>query len=306
MRRRWRGGIVVTLCAACAASVAIALAAVFVFLCIFALPVFMDGQGFAVITGFWQPAAGVYGVLPMLQASMCVAGTALILGFPLAMGICCGMNGLAPEGVAQVFRGLVRCLTAVPTVVYGFAALFLLVPLVREAAGRGTGLCWLTASLVLALLVVPTMVLVMEAGMGPVAERVRLTGAAMGFTRGQVLVHMVLPLCKRHMAGAAALGFGRAMGDTLLPLMLAGNAVQTPGSPLESVRTLTAHIALVLATDSRSGTYGSLFVAGCLLLLLNLAVQVVLRVLARYGARYGARYRVRDGVRGTSQHGGRA
>ncbi len=289
MLRRWKGGVVTTVCALCAASVALALVAIFAFLCLFALPVFMDGQGFAVIAGDWKPATGSYGVLPMLQASMGVAGIALVLGFPFSLGICCGMNGLAPSGVGQMFRGLVRCLTAVPTVVYGFAALFLLVPLVREAAGRGTGLCWLTASLVLALLVVPTMVLVMEAGMGPTVERVRLTGAAMGLNRGQVMVHMVLPLCWRHMAGAAALGFGRAMGDTLLPLMLAGNAVQSPGSPLESVRTLTAHIALVLATDSRSGTYGSLFVAGCLLLLLNLAVQLVLRVLARSGAQFRGR-----------------
>lgn len=212
MLRRWKGGVVTTVCALCAASVALALVAIFAFLCLFALPVFMDGQGFAVIAGDWKPATGSYGVLPMLQASMGVAGIALVIGFPLSLGICCGMNGFAPSGVGQMFRGLVRCLTAVPTVVYGFAALFLLVPLVREAAGRGTGLCWLTASLVLALLVVPTMVLVMEAGMGPTVERVRLTGAAMGLNRGQVMVHMVLPLCWRHMAGAAALGFGRAMG----------------------------------------------------------------------------------------------
>lgn len=279
--RPWRMARAVP--AASAVVTTCAVTAVFGFLAVFALPAVTGGQGLAVLTGGWRPEAGMFGILPMLAASLCTALSALALGWPLALGVCCCARGLAPKWLGRVVLVTVRGMTAIPTVVYGFAALFLLVPLVREAAGRGTGLCWLNAALVLALLVLPTMVLVMDSGMRMAEARLRLTGAAMGLSADKVLLHLVLPACRRDLVAAAALGFGRAVGDTLIPLMLAGNAPQMPGSPFESVRTLTAHIGLVLATDSRSGAYGSLFVAGCLLLFSNLLVQLTLRVLARCG-----------------------
>lgn len=276
-----------------AATVACAVAAVFGFLFLFALPVFTGGQGLAVLSGTWRPETGEFGILPMLTASVCLALSALALGWPLALGLCCSIRGFVPAPLARLLLALLRGMTAFPTVVYGFAALFLLVPFIREAAGSGSGLCWAAAALVLALVALPTMALVMDAGIRQTESRLHLTGAALGFSRRQTLVHLVLPACRGNLSAAAALGFGRAIGDTLIPLMLAGNAPQWPHSVFDSIRSLTAHIGLVLATDTHSAAYGSLFVAGCLLLLVNVGVQLALRVLlarnspsATYG--YGA------------------
>ncbi len=263
---------------------AVAVAAIFGFLFLFAFPVFTGGQGSAILGGEWNPYRGQFGILPMLAASVCVSASALLLGWPLALGLCCGIRGMAPRPAARALLILLKGMTAFPTVVYGFAAMFLLVPLMREALGFGSGLCWATASLVLTLSTLPTMVFVMDAGIATTERRMRVTGAALGFRPPQTLTHLVLPACRKNLVAAAALGFGRAVGDALIPLMLAGNAPQWPGALSDSVRTLTAHIGLVIATDSNSAAYSSVFVAGCLLLLVNGIGQLILRLYVRQKA----------------------
>lgn len=174
---------------------------------------------------------------------------------------------------------LVRFMTGVPTVVYGFVAVFLLVPLVRTHFGRGTGFCWLSAGFTLALLVLPTVVLVIDAEVRVAEPRFRLAAAALGLSRSQTLLYVVLPHSRRALITAAVLGFGRAAGDTLVAMMVAGNAAQIPGTPLDSLRTLTAHIALVVATDSGSRAYDSVFASGLILMLTAASVNVGLRAL---------------------------
>ncbi|MDO9631388.1 MAG: ABC transporter permease subunit, partial [Humidesulfovibrio sp.] len=141
----------------------------------------------------------------------------------------------------------------------------------------GSGFSWLAALLVLALLVLPTIVLVLDSQLSLVGPPLRLTAAALGLSRAQELLHLTLPLSARGLKAAAVLGFGRAVGDTLIPLMLAGNAAQVPHSLLSALRTLTAHIALVVATDSQSAAYNSLFACGVILFLITLAVNLGLR-----------------------------
>ncbi|MDO9081815.1 MAG: ABC transporter permease subunit, partial [Humidesulfovibrio sp.] len=153
---------------------------------------------------------------------------------------------------------------------------FLLVPLIR-AGFSGSGFSWLAAVLTLAVLVLPTIVLVIDSQLRLAGPELHLTAAALGLTRVQELLHLTLPLSARGLKAAAVLGFGRAIGDTLLPLMLAGNAPQVPHTPLEPLRTLTAHIALVVATDSQSAAYNSLFACGLILFLVSLAVNLGLK-----------------------------
>lgn len=274
-------GIATFFLAASAFWVVLVVIAVFGFLIAFALPVVFSEQGLSTFTATWLPTSGQFGILPMLATSFCLAFLSLILGFPLSLGLCCCLHGFVPRPLAKVLGILVRGMTAIPTVVYGFAAIFLLVPLVRKAFDSGSGFCWLSASLVLAVSIIPTMTLVMDAGLRHAVHRLGITGAALGFSSTQMITHLALPLCRMDMLAAAALGFGRAIGDTLIPLMLAGNAPQWPLHVTDSVRTLTAHIGLVMATDSHSAAYGSLFVAGCLLLGANLIVQLILRLCSR-------------------------
>ncbi|MFV0422479.1 PstC family ABC transporter permease [Oleidesulfovibrio sp.] len=267
---------------ASAATVATAVAAIFGFLIVFALPVFSGGQGLSILGAVWHPAKGLYGIMPMLAATVGLSLSALLIGWPLALGVCCCIHGLAPRPAGRALTLLLRGMTAFPTVVYGFAAVFLLVPAMRGVVG-GSGFCIAAAALVLSLVALPTMALVMDAGMQQAENRLRLSGAAIGFTPAQTLVHLVLPACRKNCAAAAVLGFGRAIGDTLIPLMLAGNAPQWPLALSDSVRALTAHIGLVIATDSNSALYSSVFIAGCLLLLFNTIVQLALRAILKSG-----------------------
>jgi phosphate transport system permease protein len=172
--------------------------------------------------------------------------------------------------------GILRFMTAIPTVVYGFAAVFVLVPLIRNALG-GSGFCWLAAGTVLSIQGIPTMALLMNEALCSVEAETSLTAAALGMTQLQNLSRIVIPAACPWLISAAVLGFGRALGDTLLPTMLAGNAVQFALSPLDSMRTLTAHIGLVLSSDIGGGEHQSLLLSGGLLL----AGSVLVILLAR-------------------------
>ncbi len=249
------------------------------FLAWFSLPLLQPGQLAAVLSWTWQPTSGRFGILPMAVGSLLLASSAMLLAFPLGLGLAFFVNGLGPRALAKHLGALVRLMSGVPTVVYGLASVFLLVPLLRSSFTGTSGFSWLAAMLVLALLVLPTVTLVLDGQLRLVAPELRLTAAALGLTKAQTLVRLALPQCGQGLKAAAALGFGRAVGDTLIALMLSGNAAQVPHSPLDSLRALTAHIGLVLATDSQSQSYGSIFACGLLLFGVSLAVNLALRSL---------------------------
>lgn len=231
----------------------------------------------------WLPSQGRFGILPMCVGSLALALLALGLGWPLALGLACWLlteESATARPLTRFVNGLIRFMTTVPTVVYGFAAVFLLTPLARTVLG-GTGMCLASAAVMLVLLVLPTMVLILMAGLRPRLDRLCPWGLALGFSRLDLLRLFVLPGSGRTLASAAVLVFGRAVGDTLIPLMLAGNATQVPGSLAESMRSLTAHMALVTANEVGGAAYNSLFAAGLVLLAVNTGASLVLRRLVR-------------------------
>lgn len=257
------------------------MALLFLMIFAFALPVFLHGgQGGGPFSWTWSPGQGCFGILPMAAGSLAMGVTAAVPGWCMGVCLCCWL--LSPDTGSRIglFRrlvgGMVRVMTAIPTVVYGFAAVFLLAPAIRRGLG-GSGFSYLTAALMLSLLILPTVVLVLQAGLAPRLQAVELPGRAMGLTRLQLLWHVVLPSSRATLFSAAVLGFGRAVGDTMLPLMLAGNAPVLPDSMLSSLRTLTAHMALVTSNEVGGAAYDSLFMAGLVLLLVNAAVSICLR-----------------------------
>ena len=252
---------------------ALSVLAIFAFLLWFALPVFRDEALASLLSWHWRPLRGEFGILPMLAGSLCLAVSSMLLAYPLALGICCFVHGAGPARAARPLLAVVRFMTSVPTVVYGLVSVFLLVPIIRSAFS-GAGFSWLAAGVTLAVLIVPTLVLLIDGQFLQVQEGIGQTAAALGFTPVQQLLRLTLPLSRRGLGMAAALGFGRAIGDTLIPLMLAGNAARPPQSLLDPLRTLTSHIALVVATDSQSLVYSSLFACGVFLFLVSLLVNL--------------------------------
>ena len=269
-----------TLLRALALFLSAALGTVIAFILISGAEALVRGRGLSLLGAAWNPAAGRFGILTMIQASALLASSALCLGWLLSLGCCCALNGLAPRFIARWLMGVLTLMTAIPTVVYGFAAVFLLVPFIRNALG-GAGFCWLTAGLILALQGVPTMTFIMDGAVRSLAAESRLTAAALGMTPLQHLSRVVLPLASRSLLSAAILGLGRAAGDALIPVMLAGNAIRFASSPLDSMRTLTAHISLVLSSDIGGGEHLSLLLAGALLLSFCALVSLAARRLIR-------------------------
>ncbi len=273
IRERWieRGLLIAT------AISAVAIFFILGLLAYFCLPLFTSGGIGAVLAWQWKPFGGQFGILPMCVGSLSLSLFALGLAFPPAMGICCFVTILAPGKLARFFLILIHFMTSIPTVIYGFVSVFLLVPLVREWFESGTGFSFLTAALCLSLLILPTIVLVFHARLQQIDPGLRLASEAMGLTPAQQLRHVLIPVASRGLVVALVLGFGRAIGDTMISLMLAGNAPQVPHSLSASLRTLTAHIALVLATDSQSMPYRSVFASGLILFLLIGAVNLFIR-----------------------------
>lgn len=260
-------------------TVFVLMAMLFGFLFWFALPVFFS-TGDSVLSLNWQPEQGQYGILPMVVGSAMVALLALILAFPIAIGITSFCLLERYKNISLWIRRIIRMMTGIPTVVYGLAAVFLLVPLLRESFRYGSGYCLLATAVMVTLLILPVMVLVLDSHCRPLANQLHLTAIAIGFTDVQTVLYLILPNATKAMATAALLGFSRAIGDTLLPLMLAGNAPQLTGNVLDSIRTLTAHIGLVIATENGSSTYNSLFAAGLFLLTISMTVTLLIRKIA--------------------------
>ncbi len=255
------------------------MSALFVFIAVCALDGLLKG-GPSLFGSVWDPEGGRFGITPMIWASALLSFSSLAIGWTFAVGCCCFIHGFGPKLAARVLSWILRIMTAIPTVVYGFASVFLLVPLIRNGLG-GSGFSWLTASLVLSLLIMPTMVLSMDSAFRTIGSETYMTSAALGLTPEQNVAMVVLPASGKWIWSSALLGFGRAAGDTLIPTMLAGNAVQYADTPLDAMRTLTAHIGLVLSSDVGGTAYLSLFVAGGILLFVSITANIMFRLVRR-------------------------
>jgi phosphate transport system permease protein len=253
---------------------------VFLFMAVLGLPVIREGQLLQTLVGHWAPVNGSFGIGPMMVGSLAIALSALVLAVPLSLGCAIFITVTAPRGPARLLQRLVQFMTGIPTVIYGFVGIFLLVPYIRTVAGGGSGLAVLTAAIMLAILVAPTMILFFADGLAQVPRAHCLAVSALGGTPVQRLIYVMLPQAWPSLLAGLVLGFGRAVGDTLIALMLAGNAVSVPASLFDPARTLTAHIALVIAADFDSLEFRTLFLCGLILYLTTSVAVVVMRRLA--------------------------
>ena len=262
---------------------ALVVCVLFGFLLYFTLPLFLDGKAVELFSTHWRPFHGEFGILPMVAGSVSLALCALMIAYPLGLGICLFIHGLGPEKLGRFVLLVIHFMTGIPTVVYGFVASLVLVPLLRNAFMAGSGFSLLAAALTLSVLIVPTIVLLIHSHLQQITPALRLTATALGISRVDELIHITLPAASYSLFAAAVLGFGRAVGDTLIALMVAGNAAQFPDAAFDSIRTLTAHIALVVATDSQSSMYHSLFASGVILFITTATVNITLnRLRARF------------------------
>lgn len=257
---------------------AIVVLSIFLFMIVLGLPLFRESAFFTVWTGPWAPHSGLYGVRPMISGTLWIALLATLLSLPLSMGTAFVIASLAGPRLSRLLNALIRFMTGIPTVIYGFTGIFLLVPFIREGFG-GAGMSVLAAGAILAILISPTMILFFSDSLSAVSPDYVQAARALGANRVQRLLYVIVPGALGGMASGFVLALGRALGDTLIALMLAGNAVRSPQSLLEPARTLTAHIALVKAGDFNSLEFRSIFACGIALYLLTTAAVVAVRIL---------------------------
>ncbi len=215
-----------------------------------------------------------FGVLPLIAGSGLVTLGALIVAIPLGYGAAMFIAEVAPGWVKDVAKSVLELLAGIPSVVYGFLGLMIVAPFIRTTLNIPTGMTALTASIILGIMALPTVASLSEDALTAVPSSYREASMACGATRWQTMWRVTFPAAFSGLLGAAILGMGRAIGETMAVLMISGNAAQLTASFLKPVRTLTATIALEMAeTPFGSTHYHALFALGALLLVITLCMN---------------------------------
>ncbi len=239
------------------------------FMVLLSLPVLENKMLWDILSGPWSPDHGQFGIFSMIIGTFYIAGLSLLISFPVSLGCSFFIQITHPNRWGQFLKKTVQLMTAIPTVIYGFVGVFLLVPHVRHFFSYGSGMSILSASIMLGILISPTMILFFSQSFARVPKTMTDAVDALGGTSFQKLFYVILPQAWPGVLTGLVLAFGRAMGDTMIALMLSGNSVRLPSSILDSARTLTAHIAMVIAADFDSIEFKTIFVCGSLLYLMT-------------------------------------
>ena len=191
----------------------------------------------------WKPGQKIFGILPFIFGSVYVTAGALVVGVPAGLMTALFLSRFASKRAAKLLRPAVHLLAGIPSVVYGFFGLVVLVPLVRENFG-GTGSSLLTASMLLGMMILPTIITVAESALNAVPAAYYEGALALGATHERSVFHVVLPAAKSGVMAGVILGIGRAIGEATAVMMVAGNRTSMPKGLLKGVRTLTSNIVI--------------------------------------------------------------
>jgi phosphate transport system permease protein len=217
----------------------------------------------------------------MILGSIYACFGALLLGVPVAILCALCMSEFLPGKIASLFRGGIELLAGIPSVVYGFFGLMVIVPLIKNTFNVPAGNGLLAAVLVLAIMILPTIITVSERCLKAVPRSRREASLALGASKMQTALYVVLPHARSGVLAAIILGFSRAIGETMAVILVAGNSVQFIKSPLDSISTLTGTIALEMGyADGRHASI--LFAIGVVLLVMVLILNTTILVIRRH------------------------
>jgi phosphate transport system permease protein len=259
---------------------ALAVLTIILFIARDALPFFYGAHaGEFFFSKAWYPSSDppVFGARAIFAGSFIVTGVAILIAVPPGILAAVCLSDILPFSVRQVVKPVVEMLSAIPSVVYGFFALVVLAPKMQDYLGADSGTNALTASIILAVMALPTIVSVSEDALQAAGRELREGSYALGATRAETLIKVILPASISGVLAAVLLGIMRALGETMVVWMASGNAAQIPSSLLEPVRTLTATIAGDMGeADQSTGSmhYHVLFAMGLMLLLFSFACSM--------------------------------
>lgn len=263
------------------------LAAGFSFLAVLLICLFLFANGIPAIQKIgvadflfgtkWKPGNDLYGIFPMILGSFYVTTGAVILGVPVGLMTAVFLSKFCPEWLHKILKPAIDLLAGIPSVVYGFFGLMVIVPAVRNVFG-GNGSSILTASILLGMMILPTIISVSESALNAVPQSFYEGSRALGATHERSVFKTMLPAAKSGIMAGIILGIGRAIGETMAVIMVAGNQARIPDSILKGIRTLTANIVIEMgyATDlHREALIATGVVLFVFILLINLTFNLV-------------------------------
>lgn len=266
------------LLSACVSIFAVALICVFLFAS--GIPAIAKIGFLKFVSGLtWKPSNDIYGIFPMILGSLYVTFGAIIIGVPVGILTSIFMARFCPEKLYKFLKPTIDLLAGIPSVVYGFFGLMVIVPFVRNTFG-GSGTSLLSASIVLGIMILPTIIGVSESALRAVPESYYEGSLALGATHERSVFFSVVPAAKSGIIAGVILGIGRAVGETMAVIMVAGNQAIIPQGILKGVRTLTANIVLEMgyaAELHREALIATAVVLFVFILIINLTFSLVKR-----------------------------
>lgn len=247
------------------------------------LPDFLGGKE-------WFPTAEPVvqlGVLPLILGTLMVSIFAILFALPIGLATAIYLAEVADERVRKVLKPVIELLAGIPSVVYGFFGLIVIVPMIHDVFQLPVGETALAGSIVLAIMALPTIITVSEDAIRNTPRAMKEASLALGANRWQTIHRVVIPYSISGISAAAILGIGRAIGETMAVLMVTGNAAVMPHSLLQPVRTIPATIAAELGEAPQGGVhYKALFALGCILFLLTMLINLWVESISRKQKRH--------------------
>jgi len=243
------------------------------------LPFLTDSAVFSLFDKHWTPIStqfSYYGILPLLAGSVLVTVTALLIAIPLGLMAGVYLAEIAGTRERELLKPTIELIAGLPTVLLGFAGFVLIVPLVKSLFGLSIGLTALTGAVVLAFMVLPTIITISDEALRAIPSSYKHAGLALGGGRLQTILKVSIPSAKRGILAAILLGFSRAIGETVIVVLLTGNSAQLSLHPFLPVRTITATIfGEIGGTVVGTTHYSALFTMGLILFLLALTCNTI-------------------------------
>jgi phosphate transport system permease protein len=247
---------------------------IFAFILIEGLPLFHKVGLKNIILGFkWAPTKGFFGIFPMIVSSFLVTFGALVIGGPMGLSCAVYLAEYSGKKMKMLLKPALELLAGIPSVVYGFLGVIYIVPVIRTVFG-GSGFSLLAASIILGVMILPTIISISFDALSSVPKTYREGSLAMGATKWQTIYKVVIPSAKSGIMAGLILGMGRAIGETMAVIMIAGNALKIPTSVLDPLRTLTGNIALELAYATGDHRQ-ALFSTGVVLLVIIMTLNYI-------------------------------
>jgi phosphate transport system permease protein len=280
VQKQWKEKAMRLIFIACACVSILGIALICIFLFANGIPG-MAKIGFGHFLGgtVWRPGNNLYGILPMILASICVTAGAIAIGVPVGLLTAIFMAEFCPRQLYGVLKPGIDLLAGIPSVVYGFFGLRIVVPLIRDTAG-GAGASMLAACIILGVMILPTIITMSETAIRAVPASYYEGSLGLGATHERSVFRIVVPAAKSGILAGVILGVGRAIGETMAVIMIAGNQAVLPHSLFAGVRTMTANIVLEMGYATgmhRQALIATAVVLFVFILIINLCFSALKR-----------------------------